>query len=334
MQLEDIRVLHLELTTKCNARCPMCMRNYRGSEHNAGYPVTELSLSDIKKIFPKSSLDQIELIILNGNLGDFGMATDAISIVNYFLDNSKARILIETNGSMRTPEWWIQLVSDRVSIFWALDGIDNDTHQLYRINADFDRTLKNALAYISKGGHASWKFIPFKHNLHQQEQARQMSQELGFEEFIDYDQGRNQGPVYTKTGDFSHWLGEGDSNGAPPMQALLEDHYSWFDPSTVIATSDISDDYTIECGHLNGKQIYIAADGSVYPCCFLGFYPETMHHPGNLQIKNLIYKNNALEYGLEGSMKWFNDLYDTWKKPTVASGKPFICLQTCGRCNQ
>lgn len=27
---ENIKGLHLELTTKCNAMCPMCNRNFRG----------------------------------------------------------------------------------------------------------------------------------------------------------------------------------------------------------------------------------------------------------------------------------------------------------------
>ena len=334
MKLENVRALHLELTTRCNASCPMCMRNYRGSDHNSGYPLTELSLVHVKQIFSANFLQNIEEIKINGNLGDFGMASDAVDIVNYFLDNSAAEILIETNGSMRTPDWWQQLVSDRVTIFWALDGIDNDTHQLYRINADFSRTLKNAVAFIDAGGYAGWKFIPFKHNLHQQEQAKKMSQKLGFKEFLVYDQGRNQGPVYDKNGNFSHWLGEPDKYGEPPIEAMINSHYSWFDPSTVIAKTDVSDDYTLECGHLETSEIYVAADGSVYPCCFLGFYPETMHHPGNTQIKNLLSKNNALEYGLEESVKWFNKVYESWQKPTVASGKPFICLQTCGRCNQ
>ena len=44
LTLDEIRHVHVELTSRCNARCPMCMRNYRGGEYNAGYPVTELTL--------------------------------------------------------------------------------------------------------------------------------------------------------------------------------------------------------------------------------------------------------------------------------------------------
>lgn len=46
---ENIKGLHLELTTKCNAMCPMCNRNFRGRVRKK-LPIIELSLDDIKKI--------------------------------------------------------------------------------------------------------------------------------------------------------------------------------------------------------------------------------------------------------------------------------------------
>ena len=51
LKLSQIRRAHVELTTRCNARCPMCMRNYRGTDFNSGYPVCELSLDQFKQIF-------------------------------------------------------------------------------------------------------------------------------------------------------------------------------------------------------------------------------------------------------------------------------------------
>jgi hypothetical protein len=50
LKIADIRRVQIELTTRCNARCPMCMRNYRGMAFNSGYPVTELTLDNIKHI--------------------------------------------------------------------------------------------------------------------------------------------------------------------------------------------------------------------------------------------------------------------------------------------
>ena len=83
LKLSEIQQLQIELTTRCNSRCPMCMRNYRGFDYNSGYPVTELTLENIKTILKPEFLKQIKRILFNGNLGDFGLAKDGVEIVKY-----------------------------------------------------------------------------------------------------------------------------------------------------------------------------------------------------------------------------------------------------------
>ena len=48
----QIKTIHLEITSKCNASCPMCGRNICGGAVNPHLPLTELSLNDIKQILP------------------------------------------------------------------------------------------------------------------------------------------------------------------------------------------------------------------------------------------------------------------------------------------
>ena len=48
----EIKTIHLEITAKCNASCPMCIRNICGGAVNPKLPLTELSLADIQKILP------------------------------------------------------------------------------------------------------------------------------------------------------------------------------------------------------------------------------------------------------------------------------------------
>ena len=102
MNIDNIRNLHIELTTKCNARCPMCLRNVAGYPYNAGYPLTELSLQDYKSILSPAFLKQIEIVNFNGNLGDFSVANDASEILHYTADNV-GQVQVETNGGVRTP---------------------------------------------------------------------------------------------------------------------------------------------------------------------------------------------------------------------------------------
>ena len=331
LHLHEINQLQIELTTRCNSRCPMCMRNYRGLEYNSGYPLTELSLEDIKKILPPEFLKQIKHVLFNGNLGDFGLAKDGVEIVKYLVEN-KVSVNIYTNGSMRTPDWWAQLALPKVKVGFALDGIDAKTHSLYRQDTEWNTIITNAKAFIAAGGEAIWRFIPFDHNQHQEEECKQLAKELGFKHFDNIYDGRNNGPVYTRTGDFSHWIGE-PWDSPPPIQEMIQSHISWYNSKTVKSPKDITP-VNIGCNHKRNKELFIAANGEIYPCCYLGYYPQTMHHPGNAQLKPLVQKNNAKEYPLEKCIQWFDRVEETWNKPSIAEGRLYTCVDTCGSWKQ
>lgn len=329
LDIADIRQVQIELTTRCNARCPMCMRNYRGLDYNSGYPVTELTLEHIEHILKPDFLKQLTKgISFNGNLGDFGLARDAAEIVDYLVNNG-VQVYINTNGSMRTPEWWSQLAHPLVRIGFALDGLA-DTHNLYRQDTDWHRIIENAQAYIDAGGHAIWRFIPFDHNQHQINDCMIMAKKLGFAAFENIDEGRNQGPVYSRTGEFSHWIGHPWTNTEqrPNIKPLLESHVTWFDHRTVQSEKD-APVLDMVCQHKRLQEIYLAADGSVYPCCFLGFYPGQMKHPGNEQLLPLVRENNALEYSLEHCMAWFDSVEATWRLDSIREGRLYTCVNSC-----
>ena len=331
ISISSIKSIQFELTTKCQARCPMCPRNYRGYAFNSGYPVTELTLEDFKIICTPEIIAQLDLVSFNGNLGDFGLASDAIEIVEYLVANNAKKIAINTNGSMRTPEWWQQLALPNVYIGFALDGLA-DTHSLYRQDTDWHTIIKNAQAFIAAGGQAIWRFIPFDHNRHQQQECEQLSRKLGFCQFENIDEGRNRGPVYARNGEFSHRLGEKFpyEDDRPDIKPLLDSHLTWFDDKTIKIEKD-QPGCKINCYAKRTSSIYVAADGSVYPCCWLGFYPGQMTHPGNNQIEQIMKENNALEYGLEHCLEWFNQVENSWEHTSIKNGKLYQCVSTCGK---
>lgn len=332
LKFHQIEHLHIELTTRCNARCPLCMRNYRGLDYNGGYPLTELSIADIQHICQPDLLRQLTMVLFNGNLGDFGLAKDAAEIVEYFVQQGVPRIVVSTNGSMRTPDWWARLALPGVRIGFALDGIDQATHSLYRQDTNWETVIANATAFIQAGGQAVWRFVPFDHNRDQEQACRALAKELGFAEFENIYDGRDNSPVYSRDGEFTHWIGadaDALSRPPPPASAMLESHITWFNSKTIKNPKD-TEPFNFVCEHLRQKEIYIAADGTVYPCCFLGYYPQTMHHPGNEQLKEMVMENNALEYSLEHCLKWFEQVETSWAKPNIASGRLFHCVENCG----
>jgi hypothetical protein len=303
------------------------MRNYNGHDFNSGYPLTELTLAQIKHILPPNFLKQIKYTLINGNLGDFGLAQDAAEIVNYLVQNN-VTLEISTNGSMRSPDWWAKLAHPRVTIGFALDGLE-DTHSIYRQDTDWHRVIANARAYIAAGGRAIWRFAPFEHNKHQEEQCKKLSQTLGFQDFYNIYDGRDQGPVYSRQGQFVRWIGREDKK-APLIQDMLDSHLSWGDANIELSSSKDQPNTKINCRSLKG-EIYIAADGSVYPCCYMGFYPAQMIHPGNTQLRKIVKENNALEHSLEHCLAWFEHIQNSWKIPSIAQGRLYHCVESCGQ---
>lgn len=333
ISIHEVREVHLELTTNCNASCPLCPRNFHGYPYNSGYPETELSLADIKKIFSPAFVHQLYQVKINGNLGDFMLATDALEIVEYFRKHNNSGLIdISTNGSARNLTFWQRLAQSRPKIRFALDGLE-DTHHLYRQNTQFHRIIQNATSFITAGGHAVWKMVLFDHNSHQVEAAKKLSQDLGFAEFELVNHGRDKGPVYNKNGTLERILGHPQFK---PQESVIEFmNQTQYYNSRRMYFGKRSPASKLNCQTMSRrKTIYIAADGSVYPCCWTGFYPtqfDTALMQGNEQIKKLLgsFDNNALHRPLEECLAWFTTIQNSWSIETYEQGRPYICDTNC-----
>ena len=338
---EDIRQVHLEISSECNAACPKCPRNLCGYPHNDGYEEHSMTLAEAQRIFSPAFLLQLDQITINGNFGDIVMNTDALEILTYFKQHITpgTKIIISTNGGAKDRAFWHalgQLGSQgaQIQVHFCIDGLD-DTHSIYRRNTVYSTVIRNARAFISAGGYAVWKMIDFEHNRHQQDQARTIAAEMGFKQFDLVDHGRNKGPVYDKEKNIVFVLG--DTDGVEFNVA----YNRYADPNgvTEIATypAEIKNPITCEAARL--KSIYITSVGEVYPCCYLGFAPKTFGHGShnylnavNTQLRPLISNNNALEHSLEECIAWFNNVEKTWDIATYGEGRLLACNNMCGGC--
>jgi len=328
--IDAVRQVELELSSYCNASCPLCPRNLFGYPYNSGYNVKHLTLDNIKKIFSREFLMQLKIITFEGNFGDFSMNPQTPDIVDWLLEqNSNLIIEAHTNGSTNNKTYWQRL--HNVDIFFCLDGLE-DTHNIYRRNTNFKKILKNAQAHIKAGGNAYWKMIKFDHNKHQIDECKQLATELGFKGFSLIDHGRDNGPVFDNNG--NHLYNIGPWTGETDIVKILD----------IIANSDIllediceTEKPELNCMSKIKSEIYIDCNGLVYPCCYMGFKPDSYghgrwHQPINKQLKNIVKNNNALEFGLENAIQWFAEIEKCWNIDKFDNGRLLVCDSNCGKC--
>lgn len=327
ISIDKIQHIELEISSHCNASCPLCPRNLFGYEKiDLGYIKKHLTLAEIKKIFDANFLKQIKYFTFEGNFGDPLMNPEIIEIIKYL----NKPIKIFTNASLQTEKFWKELARYPVTVYFAIDGLE-DTHGVYRRNTNYNKIIKNAKTFISAGGMAVWKMIQFDHNKHQIIAAENLSKTLGFKKFQLVDYGRNNGPVFDSNGDLIQVIG--NFSGSTDLT-----HYIDIIKNGDMLIEDIDDKpkKTVSCVAKNNSSIYISSTGEVYPCCFMGFSPLTYghgrwHQPVNKQLQQLIKNNNALEKSLEECIEWFNSIPSCWNKKTFEDGRLIVCDASCGK---
>jgi MoaA/NifB/PqqE/SkfB family radical SAM enzyme len=324
----DIKHIHLEISSLCNARCPLCPRNFHGYPYNDGYIERNLTLQDVKHIFQPTFIKQLTGIMINGNFGDCVMNTETPDIIEYFKTHSpNIKIDVSTNGGARPKQFWQRLAELDVHVLFALDGLA-DTHSIYRQDTVYETVLKNAKTFIEAGGQATWKIIPFDHNQHQIEACQELSKQLGFSDFILTDQGRDTGVAVDKKGKVVNVLGKPKKiNFEQLLQSKKTDEVVLEDLNPVVKN--------ITCEVKKSKSIYVTSTGEVYPCCYTGFYPRTYGHGQyyevvNQQLRDIIKPNNALETSLQESITWFDSVEESWNKSNFKQGRLLICNDVCG----
>lgn len=255
--LEQVRELHLEITSLCQARCPMCPRREHGGPLLAGLTPTSMTLDDVQTWFPPELVQRLTYVLLCGNLGDPIIAPECLEIVRYLTETNRVLAVgVHTNGSARSVGWWRDLASTGAKVLFGLDGLA-DTHTRYRRGTDWETVIRNARAFIEAGGDAEWHMLVFQHNEHQVEQCRALAAELGFRAFYAKDTTRFSEPSYEV------WNQQGE---------VIDNLYPSTRSTTMIPTvvkQVRANHRIINCQVASAGQVFVGADGTVAPCCYL-----------------------------------------------------------------
>ena len=242
--LDNVRTLHLEITSHCNAACSACNR-YLNDQLNPNLTLGELGVKQISAILTTAFVQQLDKMFMCGNHGDPAAGKHTIEVFEWFRKNNTKIVLgMNTNGGIKTEQWWAQLgqvlSNESDYVVFSIDGLE-DTNHIYRRNVSWHRLMRNAQAFIDNGGQAHWEMLIFKHNEHQVEQARELSAAMGFKHF------RNKISRREKT-----WKNK-----------FLEMPKNY-------SVNFHSNPNEIDCAALRDRSIYLDYRGKLLPCCWLG----------------------------------------------------------------
>lgn len=354
---------HIELSSRCNAACPLCARNHSGGKPRSGVLQTELKLSDIQKIFSGHLISQLRQFTFCGNLGDPCMATEIIEICDWILANAhpEVRIAINTNGGMRGPHFWKQLAQrfekgfNRGGVVFSIDGLA-DTNHIYRRQVVWSKLWENLSAYIEAGGYAIWDFLRFRHNSHQVEEIQKLCDRLGIELRVKRPLGLDKQSGELRPARVFDRQGRYEYSIYPVGLEGPEHEPEWLDIRRGIEAEELmppppsrpelarSQTCGIKCKSLKtwGQEFYIAADGGLYPCCYVGGGVSLTYDFSTWQLKRAIQSggenwNNVLHHSLEKVLfdhKIQEIFYQSWSRPSALEGRLQYCVNHCGRENK
>jgi MoaA/NifB/PqqE/SkfB family radical SAM enzyme len=270
--LDTIRKCHVELTTRCNAACPQCPRNYPDGSQNENLPDAELDLQYFKDRVPARLFKNVNTWQFCGNYGDPAVARDASEIFKYIRSkNGNTSLVVHTNGAPRSPAWWWGIAQCGVECVFGIDGLE-DTNRLYRRRTEWRKVMGNASSFISAGGRATWQFIVFEHNQHQVDSCVELARALGFHRF-----------VIRKTNRFLSPKGGLVQKLEIPASDIGQNTYALRPPTdkryvnSGLPKNSVAEGYnarlrgaSVTCKAQRDSELYIAATAHVFPCCYLG----------------------------------------------------------------
>lgn len=159
---EIVNRLEIDLTGSCNAKCPLCARNYKSTS----VQYKSRHLDEIT-----AQLDEypnLKLVHLVGAYSEPTLYKDFLNLCHYLVGRNVA-LEVCTNGDTHDPEWWGKLgeiLTEKDSVYFSVCGSTQELHETYRVNCSLENLLENARAFrkANKYGVDYIQHIKFEYN--------------------------------------------------------------------------------------------------------------------------------------------------------------------------
>jgi MoaA/NifB/PqqE/SkfB family radical SAM enzyme len=341
-KFNEIKILQLEISNYCNASCPQCPRNYFGGKTIPTLPLRKWNMADFKTIFTTDLLENLQQVYFCGTYGDPMTNKNIVEMCQFIKTiNSNIKIGIHTNGGVGTTDTFSALAKYTDFIAFGIDGLQ-DTNHIYRRGTHWQKIIDNSQAYINNGGKAIWDFIVFEHNQHQVDDAKNMSMSLGFDSFNVKKTSRffnrkhklsDHQVVFDRNGQIDYTI------SIPTDAKYINEGY--IEIKNLIQQSAMDQyikDTEISCNAIRINEVYIGAEGFVFPCGWLHdrFYgPEVENTKDHSLIKELLVKAggwtkaNVFYTSLSDIVNgaWFSTIEESW----ASNNRLERCALLCGK---
>lgn len=241
--LDNVKEIHIEPTSLCNAQCPMCARNIYGEKLNPYIKLKSLPVTWFHDNIKPSQIKNLNKIFFCGNVGDPASAPELIEIIKYFKKhNDKITIGLNTNGGLKTTEWWTRLGHTLQGhldyCVFSIDGLE-DTNHVYRRNVRWTKIMENVQSFIATGASAHWDMLVFEHNKHQVEEAKELADQMGF--------------TWFRTKETDRWDTYTQNLGIQPVNDYQPPSYG----------------RNISCEKDRDNSVFLDYTGKYWPCCHM-----------------------------------------------------------------
>ena len=336
MIVDNLDTIRVEITNKCNARCPGCERTVDGDTHpDLKKNVVEYTLDDFKNMFP-SNMVQGKEFYFGGTVDDPMMNKNVYDICEYVISN-QGQVTLETNTGANNVDTYTKLgqlshqSNGKLHVYFSVDGLEKTNH-LYRVNVIWSKVLENMKAYSSNKGKCTWQYLVFDHNYKDVPEAKALADELGIN-LVLRQNVRNVKPWISKT------KVKNKETKKIETKTFEVKTTEKFEHPELKKTTEIKQQVqpkrkSINCLMIHKGEIFVAWTKRVWPCCWfasdsfarydyfkkldekLGSTWNDLHHNTLDQILGHEYYDKILQ--------------ESWKNPQFKDYYYPFCYTKCG----
>jgi len=309
-----------------------------------------MTLDFVKKFFTEEMLlTQVRRVTMCGDVGDPIYCREYIDICRYIKSvNPDIHIFTITNGSYKKPEWWRELASvlnHRDTINFSVDGYDNASNNLYRVNSNFDSIIAGiqAVREVNPDIFLIWASIIFSFNQDHLDRITKQARDLGMDAV--------QWTRSTKFG--SKYGGYGGENDPlePRAEFISKTHRYEREVINISGRQQDNHDYlehnklqyvkvkekykgsliTPLC-EIGNRGVYVNAEGVVFPCSWLSFpYHSLTYGDKTIQWKDSFFAKHREQMNLHN--RTFEEIIadPMWNQCSAGFRDPSKTWVECGQ---